>query len=44
MITARALSESKHLFVRLTGHCTDFLRNAQSYSVEGSTIIIFESI
>ena len=42
-ITARALSESKPLFVR-SKWCTDFLRNVQSYSVEGSIKIIFESI
>ena len=50
VITARALSESKSLFVRLNWtnntvlRSTDFMRNAQSYSVEGSIIIIFESI
>ena len=43
MIAAMALGESKPYSFVGTGqqHCTDFLRNGQSYSVEGSIIIIF---
>ena len=40
-------AERIEAFIRsfeLDTYCTDFLRNAQSYSVERSIIIIFESI